>query len=170
MTTTDRINAACDNFAAVLDAYIGAGCALGAPEVARATRVSDDTVRSYRDGRTVPDLLWLLRFSNAYRDGFPEMVAKVWRAFENVVGGRFELDAPAVHPDVSPMHITFGIDERLTTVQRALADVTCPKSPGGAGITAAERERLDPSLAAIIVQAEGLKLAIEARTLRSQAG
>lgn len=170
MTSTDQINAALERFAAVLDESIGAGEALGPQEVARNTGVSSETIRNYRDGHTVPDMRWMLRFSAAYRKGFSELVTKVWQAFEGVIGGHYELEAERPHRDIKPLHMTFSIDERLVRVQRVLADVMCPRSAGGESITAAERAHLDPDVAAILVQAEGLRMSIEAHTLKSRVG
>lgn len=167
MSTNDRIDAALDAFAAALDGCIGTGnaCVLGTHEVARNTGVDDDTVRSYRDGRTVPSIKWVLRFTAAYRDRFPEMVARVWQAFEGVIGGRVDFDTAAHHGDTEPMRIVAGMEEKLARLLRALIDVTCPRSPGGRSITTEECQSMDPDLAALIVQADGLRLSVQRRTL-----
>lgn len=98
MSLNTETTLALESFARVLCSEIGAGRALGVLEVADDTGVSDETIRNYCRGATVPDMRWAMAFTLCYGRRFRGLVERAWNAFFDRSGFRL---VPAATDDVS---------------------------------------------------------------------
>lgn len=126
MTTIDRINLACDQFAAALSDFIIGGAkvgdadGIGCNEAATATGRDPETVRSYCHGRTTPTVQWLATLSAKFGRAHPDKVRALWRAFAGVAGGTFEPKAD-LDPEFLDADGDGDVDEADATAHRLKA-------------------------------------------------